>query len=581
MNESDQNNPSQSKKVKIISIFLISLLVVIVSSVFVLKVYKYKTNKEVSAPTANPVPNWKFYKQDALGISFYYPPEWGNVRQETNYITNLETLKNDCADHNDMDDRCNSINLGFDQNNYYFFLQFRIFNNRYRGETYPNSYAGQYGSIENIPVLVDTGDICKYKISFDTPYTDKKREIYSHCKDGVKISLVETEQDFRGSSFNPPIGILYTYDLKYFSYKKLKNGMFDNVLISHTAPLSTSTSQLKSPLTSKQFFEKTNLDPLSNEHFDQFKKFVNSFNIYTPPKNNVPELVNIPAEESGVSLIRKYYQLLVDQPREAYGLVKSGFDLNQFIEKYLNKIYKAIPRDFKNLGQNEYEYWLDYQEHNKKLEIQRHIVKIENNKIVPELSETLTSTIATSTDTISYGASRGDRSVMVLNKNGQETIINSAPNDFGKNINTLIFSNIKFSKTGRYLLYSAGGWEWSFSYVYDVENKKELHKEDGAYSELTLDENLYYYCSSNDFSGNYSAMIYDVPSFKVKVDISKKFPDLVKFGTSIDCKENIEDSTIEFNFKGRYLEGNTYDEYFSKVIRVDTKTGQILNEKQP
>lgn len=574
----NQNKPIQPSRLKFLIYILIASVAVCILFVY-FPTIKKSFEKVESSPISNDstIPGWNSYKHDVLGLSFSYPLEWGELEKNSvEYITHLKTLKNGCVDKiYEMDSRCKTITIGFNHTYQNPRPAIKIFSDDYEGEKYPNANAYHYGSTDNIPTLKQTGNICDYKINFEVGYTGSLKEIYSTCRDGVKISLVESTQDFRPD----PIGIVYTYDLQLNGYKKLNNGIFDNILISYIYHTSTSTLQLDHKLTPEEFSKKTGLNLDTNEPLEQFAKFISSFNSYPPPVVQVPEFKKLEGEDENMSLIRQYYYLLAkNAPNDAYKFIGSELTSEEFTAKNLYKIYRAEPRDFKKIDNNKYEFWLEYQEHNKRPETQRHVVRIENNKIINEIQEILTSPVVSSGDKIAYASSRGEESLVILKENGQEKVVASAPNDFEKTLKTLIFRNVSFSTSGRYILYAASGWEWGYNDVYDTVEKKQVLREGSGYSGLNPEENLYFYCSSNDFSGDYGALLYDVPSFKVKLNILEQFPEVGKFGTSIKCEYNKESGSIDFTFKGKYLEDKSYDENYSKLIRIDPKTASILNE---
>jgi hypothetical protein len=564
---------------------ILGVIILVLAAVFVaFFVFKFLINKNTikqETTKLQTISGWKKYSYDTLGFSFDYPPEWNTTNYPSNEITDLKTLiTSGCDDTYDTDSRCHTINISFNKNfepgsSNNTVPIIKIFDNQYEGEKYPNSYATNYGSINNIPVLRQTKNICNYKIDFNTPYQNTMREIYNNCNEGIKTAVVESVENFGGT-----IGTLYTYTLRYFSYKNLRNGIFDNLLISYTLNTSTITLQLKSPITPEEFFSKIGLDPISNSKFTQFKNFANSFNIYTPPQKQVT-IFSVPAgEDENITLIRKYYNLLfTNQPAEAYKLIDNQISVEEFVSNNQNKIYKAEPYEFKKISENQYEFWLNYQENNNKPETQRLIVTIQNGKIKQDLVETLTSPVVKFGDKIAYASSRKDESLVILKDGEKELFAASAPNNFDKTLQSLIFRNVEFSPSGRYLLYTAYGWEWAYSDVYDTKEKKRVLREGSGNSGFSTDETLYFYCVNNEFSGEFAAVLYELPSFKVKLDILKQFPELGEFGTSISCEQNKENGLIEFKFKGKYREDRSYDENFSKSVKIDPKTVKILNDE--
>src|SRR3989338_5544085 len=397
---------------------------------------------------------WKEYRHEVLGLSFGYPPEWGEIdAYNNNNITNLELLNKQYGDSTSITNK--SISFGFSKSG----PRIEIFSQK-GGPTY---LSPPYGPIDNLTSLTQTSNGCDYKINYQSG--DRLQEIFSYCSEGAKVAGTEQEQPFNPSSFSPGTipanGILYTYNLKYFGFKHLQNGSFDYLLTTYTA---TSTRQQANRLTGQEFLNLASVKNNSYPNFSEFTSFVNSFEAFPPPARQNPAF-DIPAgEDLNITLIRRYYYLLLTgQLKEAYQLLQNPALLeDKFIAETRVKIYQVKPRDFKKLSPNRYEFWIDYQEQNDALKEQRAVVSIINGKIQQDLLETLTSKVAELGSTTAYGASRCDRSIVVIRQGDNETIIDSAPNDFDKTLETLIFYDVAFSPKGNYIIYRAGGWEWGF-----------------------------------------------------------------------------------------------------------------------
>ena len=536
------------------------------------------TNTPVESPTpasAFPVPaEWKNYHQDVLGLSISYPPKWGDVTTApSNSITDLKTVVKDYQGDNGYN---NTLTVNFAQAK----PKTSIYNQQYPGEKYNNVYAWPLGYIDNFSTLKQTKNICSYKIDFQhQSYPDTLKEIYSDCQNGVKIAVIENMQHFNPANFSPSTmpasGILYTYNLNYYGYKNLQNGSFDFLLTTYTA---TGTKQQTLQLTAEEFFKQTNIKASAYPNLSDFTTFVQNLKSFTPPIVTTPAFETPAGEDSNITLIRRYYYLLTSgQFSQAYQLLaNSAVTQDKFVEESKTKIYQAKPRDFKKIAENKFEFWVDYQEQNKDPRQQRVIATIVNGKIKVDFEDTLTSTLTRFGNMLAYGASRGDKSIVLLKEGDKETIPDSAPNDFDKTLETLIFHSANFSPQGNYLLYGARGYEWSYLEIYDIKNKKLALKTGGGDGIFNSTDTLYFFCNKNDMGGDYNAKVYQAPEFTVKLDLLKKFPELKDY-QNVSCTVNSKNNSLQANFTGKYDKNQNYIETASQTYNITLDTGELVN----
>lgn len=533
-----------------------------------------EVNKNDSIISTQPVPaGWKDYKNDVLGLSFSYSPEWGDISTyPSENITDLKTLR-DKSDNSFNP----SLNINFNKNTNVNFPtaapQVTIWSPKYGGLQYNGAGMGR---VDNLLNLAESDSSCSYKISYQS--IDSLQEIYNSCLNGVKVSVIEQTQYFNPANFGgtvPPNGILYTYSLNYYGYKHLQNGEFDYLLTFYTA---TSTHQQPAHLTAEEFLNKAGIKNNNYPNLVEFTTFVHSLKSYSPPVVETSPFTVPENEDPNITLIRKYYyQIATGQLNEAYGrLISPNFSQEEFNETYQNT-YKIQPRDFKKLSENNYEFWIDYQGHNREAEQHRLIVQIINSKIKQELFDVLTSSIATFGNMAVYGASRGEESIVVLRQNGIDSIIDLAPNNFDKTLETLIFVDVSFSPQGNYIMYVGGGWEWAYLRIYDIKNKKLALETSGGHGEFSPSESIYFFCEANEMSGNYAATVYKVPEFSVKVDLLKQHSEELKNFWNITCSADEKNRLIHFNFNGKYDKDGNYDEKASKTYNVNLDTGEAVN----
>ena len=183
---------------------------------------------------------WKLHKNDVLGIQFIYPEYWGQPKTEpVENITNLNSVTKDYAD--EENDYYDSVYIRFspeESDDTWHVPTIKFFGDKYRGEYYGNTNAHEFGYINNIQELKKTGDICSYKVDFNTEYQNTLSESFTTCKNNVKETLIKEKEVFDD-------GALYSYDLDRYSFFKLHNGFFDNVLIKENLAYVLQTKKLE------------------------------------------------------------------------------------------------------------------------------------------------------------------------------------------------------------------------------------------------------------------------------------------------------------------------------------------------
>jgi hypothetical protein len=527
-----------------------------------------------SEPTA-PIPSgWSSYHNDVLGLGFSYPPKWGNI---TTYpiaeITNLKTVRDN------IDNSFNpSLNINFSKNDNPNFPtsapQITIWSPKYGGPQYNG--AGM-GHIDNLLNLNTSDNGCGYKISYQN--SDSLKEIYSDCQNGVKVSVLVQTQHFDPASFSndpamPASGILYTYSLNYYGYKHLQNGDFDYLLASYTA---TSTRQQALQITSDDFLTHAGATQGNYPNFPEFASFVQSLRSYPPTKQQIQPFNTPAGEDPNITLIRQYYyDLLNGQASNAYQLTENPATSSEAFIADNQNIFQIQPRDFKKLSNGSYEYWVDYQAQNSTPTQERAVVEIVNGKIKQDLLDTLTSPVATYGNMSAYGASRGDKSIVLLRSPNSDVVIDSAANNFDSTLSSLIFDDVSFSPMGNYITYIAGGYEWAYLRVYNIRSQKQVLQTEGGTRQFNPTETLYYFCDKNDMGGDYNADVYSVPGFNIKLDLLKLFPELNNFD-DVSCSENQQNNVIQFKFTGEMDKSGNDNPNITKTYNVDLQSGELTN----
>lgn len=207
---------------------------------------------------------------------------------------------------------------------------------------------------------------------------------------------------------------------------------------------------------------------------------------------------------------------------------------------------------------------------NDKVDVEREVVKEVDNNAKMSLDEMKSEEIEQG-NLKAFTKNENGYNYLIIRKDGVETVVDKAPDDPKKEIaDALIFNNLEFSKNGKYLKYSAYGWEWMLGRVYDIENNKRLFNMLSAFDfEFMNNGEFLFACAEDDFVGEYYAKVFKAPNFDIynDVEIDTSTPPV-----DIECKylkdENVFVVSQMDNEKGGMVE----------VERVDLNP--IINEKQ-
>jgi len=532
-----------------------------------MKISEFKLPEKVKDETVD----WKIYKHDVIGIEFRYPAEWGEPYTEpTRCITKLSNVVDKYTGDNLYN---NSIFILFTDNDR---LKIHIFNDKYEGEKYPNVYAYNYGYIDNIPKLKITENICDYEIDFDhrPSWSNTLEEIYTECNNHVKTSLIKDLQFFDWLNKT-----LYVYSLKHFAFKKLKNDFFNNAIISYYVG---GTGQIEtSYLVFDDFFKiaKPDMDKSAYEkQRNEFVNFINSIKVFVPPQPPLANFEIIEGEDYNITTIRKYYFLLTaNRLSEAYEMRsdKDVISYEQFQDWYKN-IHYAKPYDFKKMENNNYEFYIEYQDHNEPKKKFRVITTVNGDKLKPlSVVEILTEKVSFG-EYSAYAIRKNNKNYMILAKNEVETIIDEGNADVELG-NVKFFNTPQFSPKGNYLIYTIIGWEWSNKIVYDIEKKEKVLEIAGAYGgfDFTPDEKFFYVCSGSDAFGYSDILgkVYTIPEFNLDYDLSENQKDFCfnSIDCNITCRYDEANESIVFELNWSCAEGtcNKTIRYFLKDKNIE------------
>lgn len=504
--------------------------------------------------------NHVFYKHDVVGISFCYPSEWGEVVVEPkSNITSLEGLVDEFDDEDNY--YLGSFLFSFSKNQD---ISMRFFNDKYKGQKYPNANAYAYGYVDNIDELKRSGDICEYCIDFETEYQSKMRENDGECNDGIKTVVIENEEHFDK--------VLYQTSLHSFAFEKLNNEYFNNLLIDYNHGSAGQRESRFDNIDALVSGMGKTKDDFKKEQFE-FAGFVTSIKTFVPKLKTKEAFQEVDGEDLRITAIRKYYWFLSNgEFDKAYAmkLESSRESFEIFLDNYQN-IYSAKSYDFKNISGDTFKFYVDYQDINKPLDKYEVTMEIIDGKLKTVFSEKLVGDIARSGEYLAFSSEREGKSYVILKKGDQETIVDQGDVQYTEDFSNLgdvkSFSNINFSKDGSYLFYSMYGYEWSRGYVFDIANSKiVLDLEAAHFGEnfnLTPDEDYLYYCLGNGMTEGVPGQVYSLPGFEKVFDVPVNVGDYMNY----ECRyDNVQKSII-------FTMSNSYEENGESVKEVNYSIG--------
>jgi hypothetical protein len=425
---------------------------------------------------------------------------------------------------------------------------------------------GHTGDSGNILAVRDSGNICLYKITqdYNSP-SSKLTELSNDCVGGIKKSFVEEMQDFSGASFNPPAGKLYSYNLEYFAFKKMTDSPYPYILIQSRID---DLYQQKNQITYQEFLlKKTNR---LNE--SDFVSFVSSFKpvkVSLKPKTKVSILAT---DNNNLKTVKNYYNLLANG--DYHGAFSSLVNSNETEKDFAlsqSKIFDQVIKEINQINNDTIEVFSDIQLHNQPPHKYREVFRINGSKLQRTIKESLNGDVSIQGNMRVFASERDNKSVLVLQKDSEERIIDTIIHD-KPDIDWPNFYSPYFSPSGNYIVYTIGYYEGGTSNVYDLTRDKI--SEDIPEGKFNSEETLYFTCQFSEAYGPTEAKIYTVPQFSVKADLLKIHPELSKYW-NYECSNDEKTNVINFEFSGSY-ENNTYSTTTKEVFRFNSRTGEAL-----
>jgi hypothetical protein len=503
---------------------------------------------------------WKSYKNDILGISFYYPSEWGDpYTKPSRTLTDLAKINEKYKDTGSHFDFAVEINFLREETPI-----ISIYNEKYEGKLYPNAYAYRFGPIDNFLEMEKSGNICNYKIKFDhrPSYGGTIDEVYSKCSNKVKTYITRNMEIYDNGTL-----VLYNYALKDSSFVKLQNGYFDNAFIDYFySAMQTSNDKMDLQDLLKEVNENYQKDK------ENFVFFVNSINASKPVPPREKSFQIIKGEDPNITIIRKYYfEITKGNLQNAYNMYqdkKVGFET---YKEWYKDTLMANPVEFEKIGDNRYQFKVQFQDNNQEQELYRVIMEVNKEKIIPISSEEIITNPISFGNITAFVKQRQSKTYLVLSENGKEQILDqgsASPLDWEGG--PVISGPLEFSPEGNYLISDVYGWEWGGTNIYDIKNKKRVLEISSPFiASFTPNEKYFFACAQNDFSGEYYSTVYSVPDFK---EIYNALTG--EYYTNIDCEYDKDKQVIRFKMDNIYNPETGQIEKQPKIVEFSAITGE-------
>jgi hypothetical protein len=505
---------------------------------------------------------WKYYKNDVLGISFYYPPEWGDPYTEpSRTLTDLLKINENYQDTGN--DFAFMVKIYFSRE---YRATINICNNKYEGELYPNVFAFRFGPIDNFLEMKKSGDICNYKIKFDRrpSYESTIDEVYSNCSNKVKTYITRNMEIYEHGTLK-----LYNYALQDSSFVKLQNGYFDNVFINYFY------SAIQTPN------DKLGLQDLLKEGNENYQKdkenfvlFVNSINVFKPVPPQEKSFQIIQREDSNITTIRKYYfQITKGNLENAYDMYQDKKVSFEIYNEWYRDTLMANPVEFEKIGDNRYQFKVQFQDHNREQELYRVVMEVNEEKIIPISSEKIVTNPISFGNITAFVKQRQSKTYLVLSENGKEQILDQGSDSpLNWEGGPVISGPLAFSPKGNYLMCDIYGWEWGGTNIYDVKNRKIVLELSSPFiASFTPNEKYLFACAQNDFSGESYGTVYSVPDFK---EIFNALTEEDYMYMNMDCEYDKEKQVVRFKMYNIYNPKTEQMEKQSKIVEFSAVTGE-------
>jgi len=527
------------KKVALLIIVFLVILVVIGIIASVISLLQEKSEERILTK------DWIYYEHDVLGISFHYPPEWGEpITSPRTTITNLEKINELRKEGRENTDYVSELDYRVDL---YFsgekVPRIEIYNDEFKGKLPSNLRLMSLGPIDNFLEIKESHDICDYRFEFDKrPNVDwyVLEEIYSECRKDIKTSIRQTRVKREGGD------TYYNYNLTDYAFVKLQNNYFDNAVISYFHAGKQSFDEILGPedifMEAGESYEKEKA---------KFSAFVGSIDVFPPTISEQKDFEVIEGEDPRITTIRKYYYKIVKGDLEdAYGMYKEGDIDFETYESWYEETILAEPSDFEEIGDNRYRFKVYFQDENREKELYHVTMEVEEEKIIPISSEKILTEFFQFEDMIAFTKERQGNSYLVVLEDGEEKVLDEGVAEFSfeRGDKKMLLGPLKFSPKGNYLMSYFSFFGFGGIDIYNLNEKEKVLSLDLAHfnnSAFTEEEDYFFACVSNEMYGQCYEAIYSVSDFE---EVYRKEEDMCAQKCSYDKERRV----IRFE-KGSYF----------------------------
>ncbi len=492
---------------------------------------------------------WSVYRNEVLGIEFEYKDEWGTPEVSPyKYLTRLKDVQEEYGSqqYNYFKDQVEIRFTNYNSN--YKLPKLHFYNDQHKGDDYPNGLVMGEGYVDNFDEVVESGDICEYRFSYDNEgFT--ATQVYDECTSYDYTSIIYYTESSRLAGY-------YNYNFSLYSYEPLVNGFYENLLIEQPVAVrqlrSNSYTQpdeaVSAVIEQAREYEKE-FDVVYDEVKSDFEYLLSSIELIESSGIINPEIKRGQASNKDHQLIYDYYyNIAIGDLGSAYDLNEGSETLAQFREWYKDT-YNAEVYGLNQLQNGNYEFRVNLYEHNKRPDEYRVVKSVIDGKLKSVSSVQVLSEVKYNDDLSAMAIKEGSNIKVLVYKDGKEILVESVETMTGDHL-TEGFIRARevseFSEDGNYLEVIEYGWEWSSTYLYNVVTEEKLDV-NFEFPEFTADSKYIYDCSVGDIGSAAGFKIVKLGNpDEVLVDMT--YEDLPEGSYGYKCTYDAEKALVEATY---------------------------------
>ncbi len=164
---------------------------------------------------------------------------------------------------------------------------------------------------------------------------------------------------------------------------------------------------------------------------------------------------------------------------------------------------------------------------------------------------------------------KGLTSKISITRDGQTFVMDSETVDEEYGYWRYDYRDVRFSPSGRYVIFDRIGWEWRETIVYDIDQRRAVRTIPSAQTTATTQaEHALYSCGVDEMGGERHAKVYSLPAGDELVSV---FPEAGSGNMLITVECGMKNENVEFTFS----EWPT--NVVMKTIVVDPTNGRIIS----